>query len=35
VGRGSIRIVETFDELGNVIPLERDLGQVKIELAEL
>jgi hypothetical protein len=30
-----IRILETFDELGNVIPLERALGQVKIELAEL
>jgi hypothetical protein len=29
-----IRIVETFDELGNVIPLERDLFEVEIELAE-
>jgi len=29
-----VRIVETFDELGNVIPLELDLAGVEIELDE-
>jgi len=29
-----LRIVETFDELGNVIPLELDLAGVEIELDE-